>query len=452
LGVLLLQAHQGLVGSTAAAAQSDMATLLLQVVNEVRAEHGLPPFQWNTALAAAAQNQANFNAANALYGHTGEGGSRPLGRANDAGYMGYVVENVVGGWELTPRQGVTWWVNSPVHYNTLITTRYVEAGTGHAINGRQHHYTLVVGRTSDSDPNAPSGVSPQSQAPAIVIPIVLSEPREDGSILHEVKQGQTLWAIAARYSIRLEELRLYNNLPDTELLLPGDELIIRLAEGQDPPPTPTPPLTHVVQQGETLWTIAARYRLALADILWFNSLSEETVLHPGDELTIRLAEGQLPPATSTPLSTHIVRTGETIWGIAAIYGLTVDELLTINELKSGDVLQPADVLLLRPEVRPSPVGQADLVETSSAATDPLGDSVGGPESTATAPSPVGAAATAHLDLDQATLAVTITSAGSVEPLPVTVGSGRTVANLALIAGIAFTLLAAVLAIAVYRSR
>lgn len=366
LGILVLWSS---ISIRTAAAQAHVPSQILQLVNQVRAEHGLAPFQPNPALAIAAQNQANFNAANGSYGHTGAGGSSPQGRATAAGYAGFVVENVVGGTDLTPQQGVTWWVNSPVHFNTLISTRYPEAGTGYAINGQQVHYTLVVGRRSDAPPGA-ANLAQQDEPPAIVVPITLSQPRPDGSIVHKVETGHTLWAVAARYEVRLSELLLFNNLDEDDFIQPGDELIVRLAEGQAPPPTPTPPLNHTVRPGETLWTIAARYRLSLADLLWLNGASEETILRPGDELTVRLAEGQAPPPTPTPLLKHVVVEGDSLWSVAARYRLSLEDLLAFNEMQATALLQLGQELWIRPQPSPTPVSSPQpLAATATSLPD-----------------------------------------------------------------------------------
>lgn len=342
--LVLLTGLPGLLPVQHAAAQ-DPASQIFQLVNQVRANYGVPAYTYNARLAAAAQEQANWMAVNLQYVHN-HGGSTPQTRAQAAGYGGRVSENIVGGTSLTPQQGVTWWLNSATHFNTMISTRYTEAGVGVAYGGDQIFYVLVVGNPSDSPPPAQQSAQPETVV-AYVAPIVLATPREDGSIVHRVQVGHTLWAIAARYEVPLETLLLYNNLSENAVLQPGDELLIRLAEGQAPPPTPTPPATHTVRQGETAWTIAARYRISLAEFLWLNGLTEESILHPGDEVVIRLLPGQTPPPTPTPQLTHIVKQGDTLWGIAARYGLTLDALLALNGIDQNTLIRVGQELYIR---------------------------------------------------------------------------------------------------------
>ncbi len=327
------------------ASAQDPAAQIFQLVNQVRANYGVPAYTYNARLAAAAQEQANWMAVNLQYVHN-HGGSTPQTRAQAAGYGGRVSENIVGGTNLTPQQGVTWWLNSATHFNTMISTRYTEAGVGVAYGGDQNFYVLVVGNPSDSPPPAQQSAQPETVV-AYVAPIVLATPRADGSIVHRVQQGHTLWAIAARYEVPLETLLLYNNLSENAVLQPGNELLIRLAEGQAPPPTPTPPATHTVRQGETAWTIAARYRISLAEFLWLNGLTEESLLHPGDEVIIRLLPGQTPPPTPTPQLTHVVRQGDTLWGIALRYGLTLDALLALNGIDQNTLIRVEQELYIR---------------------------------------------------------------------------------------------------------
>jgi LysM repeat protein len=328
-------------------AQSGSNLQVLNLVNDLRIRNGLPPFVWDQRLAVAAQNQADFMAANNVYSHTGAGGSTPQSRASAAGFPGRATENVVGGTNLTPGQGVVWWINSPIHLNTLLAPHYSHVGIGTAQGFDQNFFALVAGSPSGSNaPSVPQVTDDNDQLLAPVAPVVIAEPREDGSIVHVVDSGQSFWVIAARYEIPLNQLYLYNNLNQDSVISPGDELIIRLAEGQEPPPTPTPPPFYTVREGESWWTIAAWHKLSVNDLLWLNSTSEQSVLHAGDEVRIALLPGESPPPTPTPQLTHVVAAGETAWDISLRYGLPLDELLELNSLGPQAILSVGDELLI----------------------------------------------------------------------------------------------------------
>lgn len=321
---------------------------VIRLVNEVRTRQGLAPYTYNAQLAQAAQMQANYMAINNIYSHTGTGGTTPQDRANSVGYQGYVVENIVGGWQMTPAKGVIWWENSPIHYQGMTSTRHTQIGAGYATGHDQHFYVIVMGRPSNA-PIAPAPAPEREQAPApiIVQPIVLASPDENGLLVHTVGTGQSLWMIAAYYEVPLTDLLLFNNLTENAFVQPGDEIVVQLAEGQPPPPTATPPFTHIVQAGETLVGIATQYNLTVDTLLWYNSLNEQDFIQPGDELIVRLREGQSPPPTPTPPITHIVQTGDTLLGIAITYGITLDQLLTLNGLTADTVLQLGQQLFVR---------------------------------------------------------------------------------------------------------
>ncbi len=325
---------------------------ILQGVNQVRAEHGLPPYQYNGTLSIAAQNHANWMAANVIYSHTGAGGSSPQDRANAAGYSGYVSENIVGGTGMTPRQGIIWWLNSAIHYQMMVSNRYVEAGVGVASNGSQNMYVLVMGRPADAAAVAAAPANDVQPEPLMITPIVLAQPREDGSIVHVVQDGQALWQIAAHYEADLQDLLLYNNLEQDDFLQPGDEILVRLAEGAPPPPTPTPPLVHMVREGENPWIIAYRYDIELDTFFYLNGLDEMSLLHPGNEVRIRLGEGEAPPPTPTPKLAHTVAEGDTLWSIAAQNGLPIEELMALNGLVETAILQVGQQLFIRPTETP----------------------------------------------------------------------------------------------------
>ncbi len=343
---------------TAVFAQSPTSDILT-LVNQLRASYGLPGFTYNAQLAAAAQAHANWMAETAVYSHTGAGGSTPQIRANQAGYPGYVSENIVGGTKLAPGGGVTWWRNSSVHFATMISNKHTQAGVGFAQGHDQNFYVLVVGYPSYIPPETPQREETVTylDIPFFVEPITTNAPREDGSIVHVLGDGHTLWAISARYEVPIWEIMLYNGLTEDSVIQPGDELIIRLAEGAEPPPTPTPPVHHIVRAGDNAWSIAAWYHISLADFLWYNGMAEDEMLQPGDEVKIRLVPGEAPPPTPTPQLAHIVESGDSFWSIAARYNLSLADLLAYNGLTEDSFLGIGDQIVIvspTPTVTPTP--------------------------------------------------------------------------------------------------
>jgi LysM repeat protein len=305
-------------------AQTNRAQQLVAEVNAYRAAHGLPSLEVHPSLTVAAQTHVEWMARNYTYSHTGEGGTTPPQRAAAAGYPTngwYVFENVVGGTTLTPVEAVGWWDRSPVHQQTMLLQGYKHIGAGYAENDEQQLYVLMVAKPSgaggtaggddsggtgnadddagdDNGGNDTPGGEPPTAAPVVMVPVVKSEPGPDGSIVHEVKQGQTAWTIAAVYGVDLMDIVSINHLGPDAIVKPGDLIIVRLGEGQAPPPAPT---THTVQEGETAWTIAALYGLTLDELLALNGIDRSTLLYPGDEVLIRDPD---PTATPTPIPTN----------------------------------------------------------------------------------------------------------------------------------------------------
>lgn len=334
-----------------ASAQGDE---VIALVNGLRASYGLPGLTPHPALNAAAQAQANWIIATGNWGHIGEGGSSPQDRATAAGYSGFVLENYVGGANMSPQRAVDWWTNSPIHLRGMLATPHEHVGVGFASGDGANLYVLLVGRPVTARPAASSGAGSSSAAgeeeaePEIIaVPVVRAEPRPDGSIVHQVQQGQTVWDLAMVYGVDLGELRALNSLDESMVVHPGDEIMVQLGPGMAPPPTPTVPMSVTVQEGQTLWDIAAIHNINLDELLWINGLQRGQVVYPGDELMLRLPPGAAPPPTPTPPLTHRVQEGQTAWTVAALYGLTLDELLDLNGMQRPAVVYPGDELLIR---------------------------------------------------------------------------------------------------------
>jgi len=112
---------------------------------------------------------------------------------------------------------------------------------------------------------------------------------------HEValKQSETLSLFASEYDLDLSALSAINAIggdvplaPGTHLLLPGhngsDEALVQDFTPRDRPELP--PDTVLVHAGDTLWSIAHRYGLRVADLEHWNRLKPSSMLHLGQRL------------------------------------------------------------------------------------------------------------------------------------------------------------------------
>ena len=115
-------------------------------------------------------------------------------------------------------------------------------------------------------------------------------------------------------------------------------------------PAQAAPASYVVQPGDTISAIAARFGLRTVDVLTWNGLSWRSVIYPGQTLTLQTAAAAAAPAaapTPPPASTtHAVVAGDTVYAIAQKYGTTVDAVLSANGLTRASVIYPGQTLVV----------------------------------------------------------------------------------------------------------
>ena len=92
---------------------------------------------------------------------------------------------------------------------------------------------------------------------------------------------------------------------------------------------------HVVQQGETLWTISQRYNVPVAEIISANELESPERLPIGMSLVIPTAK-----------RTHIVQSGETLSAIAGRYGVKVQDLVSANSIRDINLIAVGTSLVI----------------------------------------------------------------------------------------------------------
>jgi spore germination protein len=105
---------------------------------------------------------------------------------------------------------------------------------------------------------------------------------------------------------------------------------------------------HIVEEGETLYSIANQYDISLAHLKSLNGIGEENRIVVGQAILVIL-----------PIRAHIVEEGDTLEGISREYGVSVTELLANNpRLLDRNYLQVGELITI--EVNNEKLGEIEV--------------------------------------------------------------------------------------------
>jgi len=211
--------------------QSGGAYDLINAVNSLRTDNGLQPYQIDANLMASAQEHAEYMALTGNITHTRADGSTPS-------TLGFI-ENIAGGYNLTSTVVIySMWTDAD-HWNTMVGITYGVVGAGVAEKDGYIYYVLQVKRIATGLEGQPTPDFNSTADPNVVSPVITNTPQIDGSIFHEVLDGQSLWSIATTYNISIAEIIAWNNLQPTPVIFPGERLLVQLAPTATISPTVT---------------------------------------------------------------------------------------------------------------------------------------------------------------------------------------------------------------------
>jgi LysM repeat protein len=100
-----------------------------------------------------------------------------------------------------------------------------------------------------------------------------------GARTHTVARGDTLWSIGRRYGVTVDTLRRLNPWAEGDLITPGDKITVS--------GTPAPGVRiHTVVKGDTLWAIARKYSTTVDKIRKLNPAIKDSNIGIGDKITV----------------------------------------------------------------------------------------------------------------------------------------------------------------------
>ena len=186
-------------------------------------------------------------------------------------------------------------------------------------------------------------------------------------VLHEVSEGETLFAISQRYAVSMDDLEKLNREVDLKKLNIGDTLRIplfpQLANGKK--------AHHTVAEGETLFALSRKYQVAVDDIRTWNALGSDPI-DIGQELIVYLdvpAREEAVALDTARYAVHTVDEGETLYAISKSYGVNVDELRKRNNLPDESLRFGQTLIIKEKETPPGRVAPPLPIESNVASVD-----------------------------------------------------------------------------------
>jgi len=203
------------------------------------------------------------------------------------------------------------------------------------------------------------GITPPSSMVWVRVPVgkavsttealaALPEEERVPYVLHVVRRGETLGRIGSRYGVSAGVIADANGGISSRRLqigmtlkIPGGSARVAAIEASDRAAARAVGGVHVVRSGETLGGLARRYRVSVGALQEWNGLGSSNLIRVGQRLRVaaRDAKSDHAAGSSTARGGHLVQPGETLSEIAAHYGVSVSALMRANGIRSARSLR-----------------------------------------------------------------------------------------------------------------
>ena len=160
------------------------------------------------------------------------------------------------------------------------------------------------------------------------------------SITHQIQSGETIIAISESYGVSVDDIKRWNNLSSSKIVAGKTLIIYSNGNGHKNPVTTvtektSKSSTHKVTKGETLGVIAEKYHVSIASIQKLNKINGNKII-VGQEL--KIPESSNVSSQKTKDGLHIVENGETLYSIAIKYNTSVQKIKKLNNLSNSKII------------------------------------------------------------------------------------------------------------------
>ncbi|MCF6333192.1 MAG: LysM peptidoglycan-binding domain-containing protein [Draconibacterium sp.] len=198
------------------------------------------------------------------------------------------------------------------------------------------------------------------EKPVVEEPNQTVQPKNLGNEIqvHTVLSGETLYSISKKYDVAESEILFYN--PEAKNLKAGSKINIpvkslEVATVVEPEKKSANVnyFEHIIESGETMWGTTRKYGVS-EEVLKELNPALRTGFPAGVVIKIpvknKIEVTQAKPVNDDAFLKHLVKPGETLYGLAAIYNLNIPEIKKYNPILENRNLVIGETILIPKEI------------------------------------------------------------------------------------------------------
>lgn len=218
--------------------------------------------------------------------------------------------------------------NENTSWQYFIGTQYTDVGRVAGINGNVDRDIFSENIFLSDTTEIPNTENPNSE-------------NNTETIYYTVKRGDTLSKIATAYGTTVEEIAQINEIQNVNLIYPNQVLKILVntnIHGSES--NSTGKTYYTIKRGDTLWQIASKYGVSVQNIVNWNNIQNPNLIYSGQRIIIYGTYN----TTQSQYYYYTVQRGDSLWKIARRYGVSVRWIARLNGIRNPNLIYPGQIL------------------------------------------------------------------------------------------------------------